>query len=51
MMDYIERNMMGDVSLIEYKIIVKNFSIEVVNGALRSLDQQNQLICSTRPLS
>ena len=51
MMDYIERNMMGNVFLIEYIIIVKNFSIEVVDGALRSLDQQNQLISSTRPLS
>ena len=41
---------MGNVFLIEYKIIVKNFSIEVVNGTLRSLDQQNQLISSTRPV-
>ncbi|MED1919365.1 hypothetical protein P4V64_29155 [Bacillus thuringiensis] len=51
MRDYIERNMLGNVFLIENEIIVRNFSNEVVDDALRSLDQQNQLLSSTRPLS
>ncbi|WP_312109116.1 hypothetical protein [Brevibacillus reuszeri] len=48
--DYIERNMEGCVFLIENKIVVQNFSDEVVDVALRSLDQQNQLVRSTKPL-
>lgn len=51
LLDYIERNMPGNVFLIENEIIVRNFSNEVVYDALRSLDQQNQLLNSTSPLS
>lgn len=49
--DYIERNMIGNVLLLENAIIVCNFSNEVVHDALRSVDQQNRLISSTRPLT
>lgn len=48
--DYMERNMVGSVFLIENKIVIQNFSDEVVDDALRSLDQQNQLVRSTKPL-
>lgn len=48
---YLERNMIGNVFLIEKEIVVKNFSNEVVDDALRSLDQQDQLISSTNPFN
>lgn len=51
LLDYIERNMDGKVFMIETQIIVKNFSREVVHDALTCLDQQNQLISSTKSLS
>ncbi|MEW9674016.1 hypothetical protein [Ammoniphilus sp. 3BR4] len=51
LVDYIERNMDGNVFLIENQIIVKNFLCEVVNDALIYLDQQNELISSTRLLT
>jgi len=49
--NYIERNMDASVLLLENWIIVNNFSHEVVNEALYHLDQQNQLISSTKLLS
>ncbi|WP_047154070.1 hypothetical protein [Aneurinibacillus tyrosinisolvens] len=51
LMDYIQRNMDGNVFLIENQIIIKDFSHEVVNDALIHLDQQNELISSTKLLS
>lgn len=51
LMDYIDRNMDGIVFLIENQIIVKDFSYKVVNDALYNLDQQNELIGSTKLLS
>lgn len=51
LLDYIERNMDSSVFLIDNQVIVKNFSKEVVNDALKRLDQQNQLLSSTIPLN
>ncbi|WP_047155483.1 hypothetical protein [Aneurinibacillus tyrosinisolvens] len=51
LMEYIERNMDGNIFLIENQIIVKDFSHEVVNEALIHLDQQNELISSTNLLN
>ncbi|MFT9819304.1 hypothetical protein [Lysinibacillus sp. NPDC056185] len=42
--DYVERNMDGNVLLIENQIIVKDFSYEIVNRAFFDLDQQNELL-------
>ncbi|NQF14930.1 hypothetical protein HPY31_13520 [Brevibacillus sp. HB1.3] len=51
LLDYIERCMDDNVFLIENQVIVKNFSKEVVNDALKRLDQQNLLISSTKPFN
>jgi len=51
LVDYIKCNMDGNVFYMENLIIVKNFSHEVVEAALIELDQQNQLIQSSRELS
>lgn len=51
LMDYLERNMDGNVYLIENQIIVRSFSYESVNDALNDLDQHNQLIISTKSLN
>jgi hypothetical protein len=51
LLDYIQRNMDGNFFLIENQIIVKNFSQEVVNDTLKRLDQQNQLVSSTKLLN
>ncbi len=47
--DYIDRNLNGSVLFFENLIIVKSFTRDVVSKALNELDQQNQLICATRP--